>query len=64
MLNISHNKLHKIIPLTEFKSGKMVFDKDYYKILNRFLLAFAVIIIIIWNAQFDNLVNSRCFKNI
>lgn len=47
MLNISNNKLHKIIPLTDFKSGKMVFNKSYYKVLNKFLLAFAIIIIII-----------------
>jgi multidrug resistance efflux pump len=47
MLNISHNQLHKKVPLTDFKSGKHIFDKHYYKQLNRFLLVFAIIVLII-----------------
>jgi multidrug resistance efflux pump len=47
MLNISNNNLNKKIPLTDFESGKMVFNKDYYKILNKFLIVFAIIVIII-----------------
>lgn len=47
MLNISNNSINKHFPLTNFKSGKMVFDKEYYKVLNKFLLAFAIIVLII-----------------
>jgi multidrug resistance efflux pump len=47
MLNISHNQLHKKVPLTDFKSGKHIFNKHYYKQLNRFLLVFAIIVFII-----------------
>lgn len=47
MLNISHNQLNKKVELTSFKSGKVIFNKHYYKQLNRFLLAFTLIILII-----------------
>ena len=47
MLNISNNNLNEKIPLTDFESGKMVFNKYYYKILNKFLLVFAIIVVII-----------------
>ena len=47
MLNISNNSINKHFPLTNFKSGKMVFNKEYYKVLNKFLLAFAIIVLII-----------------
>ncbi len=43
MLNISHNQLSKKVDLTEFKSGKKIFAKAYYKQFNKFLLAFAII---------------------
>ena len=43
MLNISNNQLHKKVDLTHFKSGKKIFDKKYYKALNKFLLVFALI---------------------
>ncbi|WP_420571765.1 HlyD family secretion protein [Kordia sp.] len=47
MLNISHNQLNKKVKLTQFKSGELVFDKRYYRQLNKFLFVFAVIVIII-----------------
>lgn len=47
MLNISNNQLNKKVDLTKFESGKKIFNKNYYKQLNRFLFAFAVIGIII-----------------
>ncbi|MGZ0017335.1 HlyD family secretion protein [Yeosuana sp. AK3] len=47
MLNISHNQLNKKVELTSFKSGKVIFNKQYYKQLNKFLLAFTLIILII-----------------
>ncbi|WP_136481942.1 HlyD family secretion protein [Cognatitamlana onchidii] len=47
MLNISHNQLNKTIDLSKFKSGKNLMEKVYYQYFNRFLLAFAIILIII-----------------
>jgi len=47
MLNISNNQLHKTVDLNKFKSGQKIFNKKYYKSLNKFLLVFAVILVII-----------------
>ncbi|MBT8288674.1 MAG: HlyD family secretion protein [Bacteroidia bacterium] len=47
MLNISHNKVHVSVNLESFKSGKKVIHDRYYKYFNRFLLAFAIIGIIV-----------------
>ncbi len=47
MLNISNNQLHKKVDLKDFKSGKDIFTKNYYKSLNKFLLIFAIIGVII-----------------
>ncbi|MDP5159023.1 MAG: HlyD family secretion protein [Flaviramulus sp.] len=47
MLNISHNQLNKKVPITDFKSGKDIFRKNYYKQFNKFLLAAAIIMIIV-----------------
>lgn len=41
MLNISNNQLHKKVNLKKYKSGTTIFDKEYYKMFNRFLLIFA-----------------------
>jgi adhesin transport system membrane fusion protein len=47
MLNISHNPINKKVDLQVYKSAQNIFNKKYYKIFNRFLLAFAVILIIV-----------------
>ena len=47
MLNISNNQLHKKVDLTAFKSGKHLFNKQYYKFLNKFLYAFAAMLLIV-----------------
>jgi multidrug resistance efflux pump len=47
MLNITNNKLNKKVKLEHYSSGKLVFNKKYYKQLNRFLFIFAVIVIIV-----------------
>ena len=47
MLNISHNQLNKKVDLTKFESGKKIFSKQYYKQFNKFLLAFAIIGVIV-----------------
>lgn len=41
MLNISNNQLNKTVDLKEFKSGKHIFSKEYYKAFNKFLIVFA-----------------------
>ncbi len=46
MLNISHNTVGKNMPLHQYVSGRLVLNKSYYKQLNRFLLVFSGIIII------------------
>ena len=43
MLNISNNQVHKNLDLKDFKSGKIIFKKEYYKAFNKFLLVFACI---------------------
>jgi membrane fusion protein, adhesin transport system len=47
MLNISNNELYKTVDLTTYKSGKLIFTKEYYKVLNKFLLVFAIFMLII-----------------
>lgn len=47
MLNISNNQLYKTVDLTTYKSGKTIFTKQYYKVLNKFLLVFAIFVLII-----------------
>ena len=46
MLNISHNQLNKRVDLRQFKSGKNVLDKSYYKYFNKFLLVAAGITLV------------------
>jgi adhesin transport system membrane fusion protein len=47
MLNISHNKLNKKVDLETYKSAENIFNKNYYKTFNKFLLAIAIIGIIV-----------------
>lgn len=47
MLNISHNQLNKTIDLSKYKSGQNLMDKVYYQYFNRFLLAAAIIFVIV-----------------
>ncbi|RED46057.1 HlyD family secretion protein [Seonamhaeicola aphaedonensis] len=47
MLNITHNQLNKKIDLSEYKSGKDIMNKKYYKYFNRFLLGAALLILIV-----------------
>lgn len=47
MLNISNNKVGSQIDLSLFKSSHSVFNKGYYKHFNRFLLAVAIVGLIV-----------------
>ena len=47
MLNISHNQLNKKIDLGTYKSGKDIMNKKYYRYFNKFLLAAAIILLIV-----------------
>lgn len=46
MLNISNNELYKVVDLKQFKSGKKIFNKQYYKVMNKFLLVAAALVLI------------------
>lgn len=47
MLNISNEPLHESVSLDRFKAARRVFHRRHYKHLNRFLLVFAIIGLII-----------------
>ncbi|WP_340066874.1 HlyD family secretion protein [Ascidiimonas aurantiaca] len=47
MLNISQSKLDSKVDLSEYKAGKKVFHKKHYKHFNRFLIGFAILVLII-----------------
>jgi multidrug resistance efflux pump len=47
MLNISHNKLHKSFDLMAYESGKKVLYRKYFKMFNKFLIAFSIAVFII-----------------
>lgn len=47
MLNISNNRVNKRVSLEQYESGKLVFGKSYYTYLNRFLLAFLLILLVV-----------------
>uniref|UniRef100_UPI002602CE03 HlyD family secretion protein n=1 Tax=uncultured Winogradskyella sp. TaxID=395353 RepID=UPI002602CE03 len=47
MLNISKNPINQQVDLSDYNSSKRVCNKSYYKYFNRFLLAFAIIGVII-----------------
>jgi len=47
MLNITNNSLNKTVTLKDYKSYKKAFKRKYFKMFNRFLITFAVLLIII-----------------
>jgi multidrug resistance efflux pump len=47
MLNISHNNINKAISIKNYESGKAITDKKYFNYFNKFLLAAAIILIIV-----------------
>jgi multidrug resistance efflux pump len=47
MLNISHNTVNHKVDINQFKSSKKIFNIAYYKQFNKFLLAIAIIIVIV-----------------
>ncbi len=47
MLNISKKSIHKKINLSEYKSGKYVLNKKYYKQFNRLSLLFLSLVIVV-----------------
>ncbi|NNK82641.1 MAG: HlyD family efflux transporter periplasmic adaptor subunit, partial [Flavobacteriaceae bacterium] len=61
MLNISNNQLNKKVSLTDFKSGQYVFNKNYYKQLNKFLLVFALIGLIVMFLPWTQNITGRGF---
>ena len=47
MLNISKNPLYKEVQIDHYTSLQKVGDKQYYRQLNKFLLAFGIILLVI-----------------
>ena len=47
MLNITKNKLHEKVDLSQYASGKKVFNERNQKYFNRFLIVFGVILVIV-----------------
>ena len=47
MLNISPSKLNEKVDLNRFEAVQKVFHRRHYKYFNRFLLAFAIITLIV-----------------
>ncbi|WP_340074188.1 HlyD family secretion protein [Leptobacterium sp. I13] len=47
MLNIANNKLNRTVDLSHYNAVKKAFHKRHYKHFNRFLIAFAVISVIV-----------------
>ncbi|MDT0689024.1 biotin/lipoyl-binding protein [Salegentibacter sp. F188] len=47
MLNISKEKLNRKVDLSEYKSVKYAFHKTQYGLLNKFLLGFAIFIVLV-----------------
>jgi len=47
MLNISNNKLHDKVDISQYKAAKKILGKKHYTYFNRFLQVFTVILIII-----------------
>ena len=59
MLNISHNKLNQKVSLERYSSAKKVFHQRYYKHFNRFLLAFAIVGILILFLPWTQNINGK-----
>ena len=59
MLNISHNKLNRKVDLSQYKSVQKVFHKRHFKQFNRFLIAFAIVVIIVMFLPWTQNINSR-----
>jgi len=47
MLNISSKPTTENVDLANYKAGKRIFNKEYYKALNKFLLVFAGLVLIL-----------------
>jgi multidrug efflux pump subunit AcrA (membrane-fusion protein) len=59
MLNISNNKLNTKVDLSSYKSVQKVFHKNHFKYFNRFLKAFAVVVLIVMFLPWTQNINSR-----
>lgn len=59
MLNISHNPVNKKVDLSKYQSHRKVFHKRHFKHFNRFLMAFAIVGVIILFLPWTQNINSR-----
>lgn len=61
MLNISENKLYQRIDLGRFEAGRKVFHKRHYRIINRFLIAFAILVLVILFLPWTQTISGKGF---
>jgi multidrug efflux pump subunit AcrA (membrane-fusion protein) len=61
MLNISENKLYQKIDLGRFEAGRKVFHKRHYRIINRFLIAFAILVLVILFLPWTQTISGKGF---
>jgi len=59
MLNVSENKLNQRVDLQQFESGKKVFNKTYYKVINKFLILFLLIVFVVMFLPWTQTVSSN-----
>jgi multidrug efflux pump subunit AcrA (membrane-fusion protein) len=61
MLNISENKLHQKFDFTRFNAGRKVFHKRHYRYINRFLLSFFILVLIVLFLPWTQTISGRGF---
>ncbi|MDA8685675.1 HlyD family secretion protein [Robiginitalea sp.] len=59
MLNISENKLHQKVDLNLFQAGRKVFHKRHYRYINRFLLSFFILVLIVLFLPWTQTISGR-----
>lgn len=59
MLNISRNPINSTVDLSQYTSSQRVFHRVYYKQFNKFLTAFAIILVIILFLPWTQIVSGK-----
>ncbi len=59
MLNISRNPINSTVDLSQYTSSQRVFHRAYYKQFNKFLTAFAIILVIILFLPWTQIVSGK-----
>lgn len=59
MLNISHNNVSKYVDLSKYKSGQVIFNKQYHKYFKRLLFGFSILFFIALFLPWTQTVSSK-----